>query len=75
MPSAVGIIEGDTTTPITIEEDGTTTGDDLIMITTIIRPAIHLDRTTIVPIMVDTPGGRFSLIGNGMGKDGSSPYK
>jgi hypothetical protein len=75
MLNVVGMMEGVTTIPTMTEEDGTTTGDALIMMMTIIRPVIQIGRTTIALIMVGTLGGRFFLIGNDMGKDASSQDK
>jgi hypothetical protein len=75
MMNEAGMIEGVTTTPLTTEEDGTTTGDTLIMMTTLIRPAIHTVRPMIVLITAVTPGGRFSLIVNDLGKEAPSLYK
>lgn len=66
MLNVVGMIEGGTMTPIMTEEDGIMTGDALLMTATIIHPDIQTVHTTIVPIMVDILGGRFSLTVNGM---------
>lgn len=74
IPSAVGMKEGGTTTPIMTDDDGIMTGGDLIiMIATIIHPALQSVRTMIVLTIVGILGGRFSLIVNNLGKVVLSP--
>lgn len=65
IPSAVGMSEGVITILIMTGDDGIMIGEDLIiMIATILRPAIQSVRTMIVLIIVGILGGRFSPIVN-----------